>query len=196
MTLRNVIKGIAANAVDQQPALVLGTVINVDSKNHRVRVSLPGNVITPWLPVMTAAAGQGWGFVAMPGTGMQVALMGTFGSNSDLLVLGAVHSDVDPPPKVANSIGSGGIASTGQVPPVEGELLAVHKSGSVIRLCDDGSIYVRGNVNIDGVLTVNGNVFDQHGSIDRLRRNYDNHVHGNVQNGSGQTALPNAIDPE
>jgi hypothetical protein len=66
----------------------------------------------------------------------------------------------------------------------------VHQSGSFLKLCNDGKVYVNGD------LHVNGDVYDRHGSLDRLRGNYDAHAHGNVTNGGGVTATTNAPDPE
>jgi len=49
---------------------------------------------------------------------------------------------------------------------------------------------------VQGDLHVNGDVYDRHGSMDRLRRNYDAHVHGGVQPGGGDTATTSNPDPE
>lgn len=197
MNIRDTIKQMIRDALGQQAAVRYGTVANVDSKMHRVKVTLqPEGTLTPWLPVLTQAAGAGWGFAMHMDVGMQVALTGTHGSNSDLLVMGAVHSSVDMPPAPPNAIGTGGTASTTSAPAVAGEAVLTHKSGATLRLCADGSVYIKGALRLDGTLTANGDVFDRHGSLDRLRGNYDAHVHGNVQNGGGQTGTTSAPDPE
>ena len=200
IALLNAGKARAAAMLAQQAQLRYGTVASVDGARHRVKVTLqPEGTVTGWLPVLTTAAGAGWGLLALPLPGMQVALMGEGGSNTNLLVMGAVHSTADQPPAPAAAIGAGGTPSGASVPGAAGELLLVHSSGSALRLCADGSIYLRpasGTLGIDGSLRVNGDVSDRHGSLDRLRMAHDGHVHGNVQNGGGQTSGPSIVDPE
>ena len=102
----NIMKAHAERLDGQNAALRYGVVTSIDAARHRVKVMLmPDGNTTSWLPMMVQAAGAGWGLAALPEAGMQVAVMGTHGSNSDLLVMGTVHSDVDKPPMVANAIG-------------------------------------------------------------------------------------------
>jgi hypothetical protein len=69
-------------------------------------------------------------------------------------------------------------------------LWLVHQSGSFLKLVADGTIRINGDVH------VNGDVYDKHGSLDRLRRNYDAHVHGGVFPGGADTATTSNPDPE
>jgi len=48
----------------------------------------------------------------------------------------------------------------------------VHKSGSFVKLTNDGTVQVKGDLHVDG------DVYDRHGSLDRLRQHYDAHTHG------------------
>jgi len=67
-----------------------------------------------------------------------------------------------------------------------GEFWLVHATGSFIKLCNDGSIQMQGD------LRVAGDVYDRHGSLDRLRRHYDAHTHDDPQGGAVST--PNQQD--
>ncbi len=53
---------------------------------------------------------------------------------------------------------------------------------------------VTSTVRVKGDLHVNGDVYDRHGSLDRLRGNYNAHVHSDPQGGSVSTTT--APDPE
>jgi phage baseplate assembly protein V len=50
--------------------------------------------------------------------------------------------------------------------------------------------------NLHADVHVNGDVFDFHGSLDRLRANYDAHRHAGVQPGTGVTGTTTTSDPE
>lgn len=49
----------------------------------------------------------------------------------------------------------------------------MHQSGSFLKLCNDGTVQIKGD------LHVSGDVYDRNGSLDRLRQHYDIHTHGN-----------------
>jgi hypothetical protein len=63
-----------------------------------------------------------------------------------------------------------------------GELWLTHKSGSYIRLLNDGTISMHGDLHVDG------DVYDRHGSLAALRGHYNQHRHSDPQ--GGQTDLP------
>ena len=64
--------------------------------------------------------------------------------------------------------------STQSPPPAApvGEFWLVHRSGSFLKLTNDGTVQINGD------LHVNGDVYDRKGSLDRLRTRYDAHTHG------------------
>jgi hypothetical protein len=62
----------------------------------------------------------------------------------------------------------------------------VHKSGSFLKLCSDGTIQIAGD------LKVNGNIYDSHGSMASLREHYDSHTH--IDSRAVATSPPNLID--
>ncbi len=70
-----------------------------------------------------------------------------------------------------------------QAPPAPvGELWLVHKSGSSLKLRNDGTIAIVGDLHVEG------EVFDRKGSLDHLRSSYNRHHHYSA-NGS-QTGDP------
>ena len=168
-----------------------GIVVSVDPTRPAVRVRIqPDDVLTGWLPIAQSAAAGGWGVYAVPTPGMVALCIPDQGEAAHWVVNGFVHSDAAQPPKVASAIGTGGTLSTGATVGLPGEVMMTHASGSVIRMCADGSIYMRGPVNIDGTLRVNGNVFDQHGSLDRLSGNYNVHTHTQGADAHGDAEVP------
>jgi hypothetical protein len=59
-----------------------------------------------------------------------------------------------------------------------GEFWLVHKSGSFLKLENDGSISSSAATwTHQGNLRVSGDVYDSHGALSGLRGHYDSHVH-------------------
>lgn len=148
------------------------TVVSVDPARHAARVTLqPEGVMTGWLPVLSPWVGAGWGMAAPPMPGQQVLVLPQDGEGEHGVIVGGAWSD----------------ASAAPAAPV-GELWLVHQSGSFVKLTNDGTVRVNGD------LHVNGDVYDRYGSLDRLRGNYNGHSHSDPQGGSvGTTTAP---DPE
>ena len=187
-------------AIDAVPQPRWGIVMSVDPNRPAVKVMIqPDNVPSGWLPVAQSAAGGALTQLAPIPPGSLAFLVPEAGSRgADYVAVGFVHSDTAPPPKVANSNGSGGTQNSTTAAWAAGEWLVV-ANGSVMRLTAGGNIYLRpgsGTVQIDGSLVVNGDVSDRHGSLDRLRGNYDAHTHGGVQPGVGSTGTTSNPDPE
>ena len=149
-----------------------GTVVSVDPQRHAAKVVLqPEGVVTGWLPVLSPWVGAGWGMCVPPMQGQQVLVLPQDGEAEHGVIVGGAWSDASATPGA----------------PV-GELWIVHQSGSFIKLVADGTVRVNGD------LHVNGDVYDRHGSMDRLRGNYNLHTHPDPQGGSvGSTSNP---DPE
>jgi phage baseplate assembly protein gpV len=151
-----------------------GTVVSVDPARHAAKVALqPEGVVTGWLPVLSPWVGAGWGLSVPPMQGQQVFVLPQDGEGDHGVIVGGAWSDRSPTPGA----------------PV-GEVWLVHQSGSFIKLVADGTVRVNGD------LHVNGDVYDRHGSLDRLRGNYDAHMHGGVQSGGGTTGPTTAPDAE
>ena len=170
----NAIKAQAAalDAGHGQPRF--GTVVSVDPARHAARVALqPEGVVTGWLPVLSPWVGAGWGLACAPMPGQQVLVLPQDGEGEHGVIAGGAWSD----------------ASAAPAAPV-GELWLVHQSGSFVKLTNDGTVRVNGD------LHVNGDVYDRHGSLDRLRGNYDAHTHGGVISGGSNTAATSNPDSE
>jgi phage baseplate assembly protein gpV len=133
-----------------------GLVTSVDPARYAARVSLqPEGVLTGWLPILSAWVGGGWGLVCPPQPGDQVLVLAQEGSADNGVIVGASFSDAARPP--------GGVPA--------GEFWLVHASGSFLKLANDGT------VRINGDLHVAGDVYDNAGSLARLRGHYDQHTH-------------------
>lgn len=176
----NALKAQAA-ALDQaagQPRF--GVVTSVDPQRAAARVALqPEGVVTGWLPVLSAWVGAGWGIACPPAPGDQVLVLAQEGQSESGVIVGRAWSDQARP--VAAPVG---------------ELWIVHASGSFLKLLNDGSLRIQGEVFVQGDLRVQGDVYDRSGSLDRLRRAYDGHAHGDVQNGGGVTGVTLNPDAE
>lgn len=170
----NALKAQAAALDAERGQPRFGVVASVDPARHAARVLLqPEGVLSGWLPVLSPWVGSGWGLVAQLVPGQQVLVLPQDGEGEHGVIAGAAWSDASPAP----------------APPV-GELWLVHQSGSFLKLANDGTLRVRGDLHVDG------DVFDRHGSLDRLRGNYDAHVHGGVLPGPASTAGTSAPDAE
>ena len=146
-----------------------GTVSSVDAKSGLVRVLLqPENVLTGWLPVLSPWVGAGWGFWAPPQPGDQVLVLPQEGEMEHGVVVARGWSASSLPPQADL-----------------GELVLQHSTGTQIRLANDGTVRVIGD------LYVKGEVFDQHGSLSELRGHYNAHTHPDPQGGkTGLTDTP------
>ncbi len=147
-----------------------GKVTSVDPAVGTVRVQLqPEGVLTGWLPVLSPWVGAGWGLSCPPSPGDQVLVLPQEGDAEHGVVAGRAWSQDAAAPAT----------------PV-GELWLTHKSGSYLRLLNNGTISVRGD------LKVEGDVYDRHGSLAALRGHYNEHKHVDPQ--GGMTAAPTPQD--
>lgn len=146
----------AMDAAQGQPRF--GLVTSVDPTQFAARVQLqPEAVLTGWLPILSAWVGSGWGMVALPSPGDQVLVLAQEGHADQGVIVAAAYSASMPAP----------------VAPV-GEFWLVHQSGTFIKLCNDGSVQVQGD------LHVAGDVYDSRGSLSQLRAHYDAHTHASL----------------
>ena len=147
-----------------------GVVTSVDTNSACARVTLqPEGVLSGWLPILSPWVGAGWGLVCLPSQGDQVMVLAQEGNAEHGVIIGAAFSTTQLPPSA----------------PV-GECWLVHSSGSFIKLQNDGTIRVNGD------LHVNGDVYDSHGRLSGLRAHYDGHTH--VDSRGGATSVANEQD--
>lgn len=154
-----------AGSLDRRAAQPrLGIVASVRTDKYLATVRLqPGNHLTGWLPILTQWIGHGWGLACSPSPGDQVLVIPQEGYYDHGIIIGYCRSDHSPPP----------------VAP-EGEFWLVHKSGSSLKLANDGKIHIKGD------LLVDGDIYDRAGSVDALRQQYLHHHH-RIHNGTLST---------
>jgi phage baseplate assembly protein gpV len=129
----------------------------------------PDGVLSGWLPVLTQWVGSGWGMICPLTPGDQVVLVPQQGDAEQGVIIGRSFSNKQMPPVVPG-----------------GEFWLVHQSGSFLKLCNDGTIRISGD------LHVLGDVYDGHGSIAQLRTTYNSHVHSMASN--AKTTPPSILD--
>lgn len=168
--LHNILKS-HASTLDQSTGQVkFGTVTSVDVANGTARVSIqPEGVLSGWLPILAQWIGNGWGMVCPPAPGDQVVLVPQEGDVEQSVIIGRVFSVKQVPPAAPS-----------------GEFWLVHQTGSFLKLCNDGTIRINGD------LHVAGDIYDRYGSISRLRGHYNSHTH--VAGSYGTTSSPNLQD--
>ena len=168
--LTNVLRAQAGQLDARMGQPRFGIVTSVNTEKALARVTLqPDGVLTGWLPVMTAWAGNGWGVVCPPSPGEQVCVIPQEGQAEHGIIVGRGFSDRQKPPAA----------------PV-GELWIVHKSGSFLKLLNDGTIRIKGDLHVDG------EIHDRVGPMNRLRSTYNAHHHSAT---GGDTSGPFAKDP-
>jgi phage baseplate assembly protein gpV len=167
--LSNAIKS-HASSLDQSAGQVkFGTVTSVNTNNATARVLIqPEGVLSGWLPIVSQWVGNGWGAISPPNPGDQVLLVPQEGDVEQGIIIGRVFSAKQLPP-----------AAPG------GEFWLVHGSGSFLKLCNDGTIRVNGD------LHVAGDVYDRQGPLSGLRTHYDTHTH---TAGNETTSSPTPLD--
>ena len=160
--LVNALKSHSANLDQATGQVKFGTVASVNNQTATARVKIqPEGILSGWLPILSQWVGNGWGMISPPAPGDQVVLVPQEGDIEQGIIIGRAFS-------------------VSQVAPAApcGEFWLVHKSGSFLKLCNDGTIQINGD------LHVQGNVYDRQGSLSHLRTAYDSHTH---------TVLANAV---
>lgn len=168
--LSNVIKSHAAVLDRSAGQIKCGTVTSVNSGDATARVLIqPEGVLTGWLPILSQWVGSGWGMACPPTPGEQVLIAPQEGDVEQGIIIGRIFSKKCHPPAAPS-----------------GEFWLVHESGSFLKLCNDGTIRINGD------LHVTGEVYDRAGPLSRLRDRYNGHTH-TVRN-NAITSLPTETD--
>ena len=167
--LTNVVKSHAAGLDRSSGHAKFGTIssVNYNTGNARVMIQ-PDGVLSGWLPMLSQWVGNGWGMICPPSPGDQVLLVPQEGDVEQGIIVGRTFSTAQMPPNVPG-----------------GEFWLVHQRGSSLKLCNDGTIRINGD------LYVQGNVYDQHGALSGLRASYNGHTH--IVSGN-TTTTPTPVD--
>jgi phage baseplate assembly protein V len=171
----------------------LGTVTSYDPATYSAKVMIQPNATeTGWLPIASAWVGNQWGMYCPPSQGDQVKVVFQEADSLVGIIDGCLYSDVDQPLSV-NS----------------GEFWLVHQTGAFIKLTNDGKLSMQDAAasslvfNNDGTVTLTATTFNidadvnitgtTTGSDDGVFNSIsvDNHTHGGVEPGDGDTDPPN-----
>jgi phage baseplate assembly protein gpV len=187
-----------------------GTISSWDSNTYMARIS--------WQPDATGDDGNpvesGWAHgltlavgllnVQVPHSiGQQVFCVPNAGDGDAMVIAGFIYDNISRPPVVPNAISGGPVAA------VPGELIISTTAGFVMRVCDDGSMFIqsntavnvqaptvnlKGNLAVDGNITSTGDVSDHHDSLANVRNHSNTHIHSGVQSGASTTGAPTTTD--
>ena len=185
--LTNIMRREAERAMNRLALPKMGQVTSYDAAHYACKVRLqPEGHETGWLPIATTWSGSGWGDYNPPSPGDVVDVHFQEGGKEAGYVSLRYYSSVTRPLAVPS-----------------GESWRVHKSGSFLKFRNDGTVELvavgglRTTADLwhhTGNLVVSGDITDRDdgdGSLHALRIAYDNHVHGNVENGGGVTSTTN-----
>ncbi|MBV8049005.1 MAG: phage baseplate assembly protein V [Paludibacterium sp.] len=122
--MRALIQALSAQAATQGGFERLGTLTSYDPANHAVKVLIqPEGFETGWIRLAAPAVGRGWGILAGPQIGDEVAVGFENGDMNGGVVLARLFNDSNPPPSVPS-----------------GEFWLLHQSGSLLKFHNDGSV--------------------------------------------------------
>jgi hypothetical protein len=160
-----------ASSLDRSTGQVkFGTVTSVNIPSTTARVLFqPDGILSGWLPVLSQWVGNGWGMMCPLSPGDQVVIVPQEGDVEQGIIIGRSFSNKQRAPEVPG-----------------GEFWLVHQKGSFLKLCNDGTIRMSGDLHVDG------DVFDRQGSLSGLRAHYNSHIHPVPRNAA--TGLPSPLD--
>lgn len=168
MELTNLWKGYASLVGQQMGQNRWGLVTSARQTDtgYEAKVTIqPDGITTAWLPVLSPMVGSGWGLVAPPGIGMQAFVAPDTGDGHHGVILGLAFSKAAMPPVPPNNFPPQQGGTPQAVPVASGELALVNQKGAVLRLCADGSVHIKGDVRIDGSLTVQNDITVNYGNV-------------------------------
>jgi phage baseplate assembly protein gpV len=166
----NAVKMHADSLVQGQGQPRFGTVTSVNPATATARVAFqPEGVLSGWLPLLSSWVGAGWGMVCPPAPGDQVLVLAQEGNAEHGVIVGLAFSSSQQPPSAPS-----------------GEFWLVHGSGAFIKLQNDGTVQIKGDLHVDG------DVYDSTGPLSRLRTHYNSHTH--VDSRGGATTVPTPQD--
>jgi uncharacterized protein involved in type VI secretion and phage assembly len=197
--IQNMMRAEAQREASTRAKTRRGTISAYDASKYAAKVLIqPEGFETGFIPIGAEWVGNGWGAYCGPSIGDEVEI--NFQEDG----------------KGAPYIGSrfyGDRAVPLAVP--SGEYWLVHKSGAYIKLPNngkvaladahgstfmlnnDGTTVLVSNLIVDGYIAASGDITDRNvtggTTMEDIRTVYDSHTHGNVQNGGGNTNIPNEL---
>ncbi len=169
--LSNVLKSYSSSLDTSAGQTKFATVTSVDTARHTARVLFqPDNILSGWLPILSQWVGNGWGIVAPIVPGDQVFVVPQEGNVEQGVIVGRCFSDKQKPPAAP-----------------AGEFWLVHQAGSTLKLCNDGTIRINGDLHVEG------DIYDRTGALSGLRAHYNAHTH--KISATASTGSPTPTDP-
>lgn len=174
----------------------IGEVSLYDKDRYLVKVKIqPEGYETGWIPLATPYAGKDFGMMVGPCLGDQVLVEYQESDYQTGVVTARLFNEVDTNPRPA---------------PECGEVFIIHKSGTFLKLKDNGDIEVHaegkiisdatlwehtGDVEIDGKLDVTGNIHsdatvDGDSDVKTGLISLKSHTHSGVESGGSNTGPP------
>lgn len=199
----NGFKGLSARQAQSVSAPRWGIVESYDPDAHAVIVRIqPEDKLSGWLPIQTAHVGSGVGMIVGPTAGQQAFLTPDSNDNDSYVVTGFAFSDQNRVPGGAAEIrGASEKVKSGEVLIVgpQGTVLRIASDGTIFmkaktiniegdlevsgdihtekNVFADKSVEAKEDVTAEGDVKADGDVEDNHGTVDRLRTDYNEHKH-------------------
>jgi uncharacterized protein involved in type VI secretion and phage assembly len=164
--LANTMRSHAEAAAGRLPKSRMAQISSYNASTHSVKVTFQGVgdsdfTETGWIPLGAAGVGNGFGVLCAPNIGDMVMVSFSDGSNAAPKIIGRFFSNVNVPPSVP-----------------AGETWVVHKSGSLLKFHNDGTVEMKaastitytatqhhfvGPVQLDNTLNVNQTISGEGG---------------------------------
>ena len=136
----NAMRREAMQAMGERASTRLGTVQSYDAGNYAVRVSIePEGNLTGWIPVLSPWVGNGWGIFCPPTAGDLVEVQFQEDDHNAALSCMRLFTDANRP-----------------LPVPSGEFWLVHKTGSLLKFHNDGTVDLHSQSDLNA--TVGGNL--------------------------------------
>lgn len=139
--LLNAMRMQAMLAGNSRVSTLMGKVKGYDPANYCAKVIIqPQNIETGWLPIASPWVGNGWGMVAPP-------------TDGDIVMVVCQEGDINAGIISLRLFGDDARAPSGAP---SGEFWLMHKSGSLLKFHNDGSVELTSNKNL--TVTVGGDM--------------------------------------
>lgn len=169
--MTNALAAQAQMAGNGRASVRLGIVSSYDPSNYSGKVKIqPENTETGWLPIVSPWVGNGWGIFAPPSVGDLVEVQFQEDGIEAGFICQRFYNDSDRPASVPS-----------------GEFWLVHKSGSLLKFHNDGSVELTAAAAITYSAT-------QHHFVGPVQMDNTLNVTDNVTGGKNITAAQNVAD--